>query len=72
VKQIFDYSKTRYQGLAKNENRLALLPGFTNLLRPQPCRVWIGVSAEAESDKNPTIQQGWEMVVAPLLGNIAA
>ena len=26
VKQMFGYSKTRYRGLPKNENRLALLP----------------------------------------------
>jgi len=36
---MFDYSKTRYQGLAKNENRLATLPEFANLLRPQSCGV---------------------------------
>jgi len=39
VKQMFEYSKTRYRGLAKNENRLALLLGFANLLRSQSCRV---------------------------------
>jgi len=39
VKQMFDYCKTCYRGLAKNANRLALLPGFTNLLRSQSCRV---------------------------------
>lgn len=32
VKRQFGYDKTRYKGLAKNENRLALLLGFTNLL----------------------------------------
>ena len=32
VKQMFGYSKTRYRGLSKNENRLALLLGFANLL----------------------------------------
>ena len=33
MKQMFGYNKTRYRGLAKNENRLALLLGFANLLR---------------------------------------
>ena len=33
VKQMFDYNKTRYRGLTKNENQLALLLGFANLLR---------------------------------------
>ena len=33
VKQMFSYNKTRYRGLAKNENRLAMLLGFANLLR---------------------------------------
>ena len=32
IKVIFGYSKVRYRGLAKNENRLHLLAGFTNLL----------------------------------------
>lgn len=32
IKLIFGYSKARYRGLAKNENRLHLLAGFTNLL----------------------------------------
>lgn len=32
IKQIFGYDKVRYRGLAKNENRLHLLAGFTNLL----------------------------------------
>jgi len=32
IKLIFGYSKVRYRGLAKNENRLHLLAGFTNLL----------------------------------------
>ena len=35
LKQVFDYGKSRYRGLAKKENRLALLPGFANLLRSQ-------------------------------------
>ena len=39
VKQMFGYCKTRYRGLAKNENRLALLLGFANLLRSESCRV---------------------------------
>jgi len=33
VKQMFGYNKTRYRGLAKNENRLALLLGVANVLR---------------------------------------
>jgi IS5 family transposase len=32
VKQVFGYAKVRYRGLHKNTQRLALLPGFTNLL----------------------------------------
>lgn len=32
VKRQFGYDKARYKGLAKNENRLALLLGFSNLL----------------------------------------
>ena len=39
VKQMFSYGKTCYQGLAKNENRLALLPGCANLLRVEVCMV---------------------------------
>ena len=37
VKQMFGTSKVRYRGLAKNENRLALLLGFANLLRARSC-----------------------------------
>ncbi|MGH3848797.1 MAG: IS5 family transposase [Pseudonocardiaceae bacterium] len=32
IKVMFGYAKVRYRGLAKNENRLHLLAGFTNLL----------------------------------------
>lgn len=32
LKQIFGYAKVRYRGLAKNENRLHVLAGLTNLL----------------------------------------
>ncbi|TGG90913.1 MAG: IS5 family transposase [Aphanocapsa feldmannii 277cV] len=39
VKKIFGYSKVRYRGLAKNENRLALLLGFANLMRSESCLV---------------------------------
>ena len=39
VKQMFGYSKVRYRSLAKNENRLALLLGFANLLRAESCMV---------------------------------
>ncbi len=39
VKQMFDYGKVRYRSLAKNENRLALLLGFANLLRAESCMV---------------------------------
>ena len=35
VKQMFGYCKTRYRGLGKKENRLALLLGFANLLRSE-------------------------------------
>ena len=34
---MFGYAKVRYQGLGKNENRLALLLGFANLLRAESC-----------------------------------
>ena len=39
VKQMFGYGKVRYHSLAKNENRLALLLGFANLLRAESCMV---------------------------------
>ena len=39
VKQIFGYGKVRYRSLAKNENRLALLLGFANLVRAESCMV---------------------------------
>ena len=32
IKVLFGYAKVRYRGLAKNENRLHVLAGFTNLL----------------------------------------
>ena len=32
VKRVFDYAKVRYRGLYKNEQRISLLLGFTNLL----------------------------------------
>jgi IS5 family transposase len=32
VKRMFGYDKARYRGLAKNEQRISLLLGFTNLL----------------------------------------
>ncbi len=32
LKQVFGYAKVRYRGLAKNENRLHVLAGLTNLL----------------------------------------
>ena len=32
IKLLFGYSKVRYRGLAKNNNRLHLLAAFTNLL----------------------------------------
>jgi hypothetical protein len=35
VKRVFGYEKGRYRGLAKNENRLALLLGFANLMRAE-------------------------------------
>jgi len=35
VKQQFGYNKTRYRGLAKNENRLSLLLAFSNLLKSE-------------------------------------
>ena len=36
VKRHFGYAKVRYRGLEKNRQRLALLLGFTNLLRAEP------------------------------------
>ena len=35
IKKMFGYQKVRYRGLGKNENRLALLLGFVNLLRAE-------------------------------------
>ena len=35
VKRHFGYAKTRYRGLAKNTQRLALLLGFANLMRAE-------------------------------------
>ena len=36
VKRHFGYAQVRYRGLEKNRPRLALLLGFTNLLRAEP------------------------------------
>ncbi|NRA89272.1 MAG: IS5 family transposase [Rhizobiales bacterium] len=33
IKKMFGYSKVRYRGLSKNQNRLYLLAGFYNLIR---------------------------------------
>jgi len=33
IKKMFGYHKVRYRGLEKNQNRLYLLAGFTNLIR---------------------------------------
>ena len=33
IKKMFGYNKVRYRGLEKNQNRLFLLAGFTNLVR---------------------------------------
>ena len=35
VKRHFGYSKARYRELAKNTQRLAVLLGFTNLIRAE-------------------------------------
>ena len=35
IKRVFGYSKVRYRGLAKNNNRLYVLAGLANLLRSQ-------------------------------------
>jgi IS5 family transposase len=35
VKRVFGYEKVRHRGLARNENRLALLLGFANLMRAE-------------------------------------
>ena len=40
VKRHFGYAKVRYRGLEKNRQRLALLLGFTNLLRAEPQLAW--------------------------------
>ncbi len=40
VKQMFGYGKVGDHSLGKNENRLALLLGFANLLRAESCMVW--------------------------------
>jgi len=37
IKRMFGYQQVRYRGLGKNENRLALLLGFVNLLRAESC-----------------------------------
>ena len=39
VKQMFGYRKVGYRSLGKNENRLALLLGFANLLPAESCMV---------------------------------
>ena len=39
IKRLCGYRKVRYRGLGKNENRLALLLGFVNLLRGESCLV---------------------------------
>ncbi len=35
VKRHFGYAKVRYRGLGKNTQRLAVLLGFTNLIRAE-------------------------------------
>lgn len=35
IKRVFGYSKVRYRGLEKNNNRLHMLAAFTNLMRMQ-------------------------------------
>ena len=35
VKRHFGYAKVRYRGLGKNKERLAVLLGFTNLIRAE-------------------------------------
>ena len=37
IRRLCGYRKVRYRGLGKNENRLALLLGFVNLLRAESC-----------------------------------
>ncbi len=32
LKRRFGYARVRYRGLAKNRQRIALLPGFANLM----------------------------------------
>jgi len=37
IKRVFHYSKVRYRGLEKNNNRLCILAGLANLLRIKNC-----------------------------------
>ncbi len=37
IKRMFGYNKVRYRGLHKNEQRLYLLSGFTNLIKMKNC-----------------------------------
>ena len=37
IKRMFGYSKVRYRGLQKNQERLYLLSGFTNLIKMKNC-----------------------------------
>ena len=39
IKKMFGASKVRCHDLSKNENRLALLPGFANVMRAEACLV---------------------------------
>lgn len=39
IKRLFGYDKTKYRGLSKNHNRLALLLGFFNLLKAEKLRL---------------------------------
>ena len=58
VKQMFGYNKTRYRGLAKNENQLALLVDLPICCVPSLVGYesdGIGVSDKHQSKKHPTI-----------------
>lgn len=62
IRRLCGYRKVRYRGLGKNENRLALLLGFVNLLRAESCLAWlpyrISVPEQEQETENGTRNQG--------------
>ena len=56
VKRHFAYSKVRYRGLAKNTQLLAVLLGFTNLIRAEHCMAASKGSSASKAVPQPQTQ----------------